>query len=356
MLWQTGLGLLVFGWSGTSGAAAERAGEDFYVRVNEMVERGAYEFALRFIEQAEHRYAGDEQLRERKERIAELARAERGRVAPGGSGARGGGLPRLPAAGAGGPTEGVAFTTETAEIGMMWIAPGSFTMRAVNGSDDDTRVTLSRGFWLGRTEVTQEQWRALMDHLPGPSLFKGSERPVERIAWVSAVEYCQRLTERERAAGRLPAGYAYQLPTEAQWEYACRAGTTRPLAGELGELGWYERNSDARTHPVGRKRPNPWGLYDMHGNVWEWVRDGFGGYPGGEATDPWTNYTGPSAATHRMIRGGGWVSPPGMCRSDFRSWQNMNHLSSSLGFRVALAPVGGGEASRELSAGNSRRD
>jgi formylglycine-generating enzyme required for sulfatase activity len=337
-LWQTGLAALVFGWSGASAAAAQ-AGEDLYLRLNEMVERGAYEHALRFIELQEPRFPGDERLRERKERIAALVQADRGWAGGGAAGGKGVGLPRLPAAGAGGPAAGVAFTTETAEIGMVWIAPGSFTMRAVGGSDDDTRVTISRGFWLGRTEVTQEQWRALMDHLPGPSYFKGSERPVERIAWVSAVEYCQRLTERERAAGRLPPGYVYQLPTEAQWEYACRAGTTGPLADGLAEVAWYERNSEGRTHPVGRKQPNNWGLHDMHGNVWEWVRDGLGGYPGGEATDPWIDYTGPSAATHRIIRGGGWLNSSGQCRADFRAWQNMNFLSSSLGFRVALAPV-----------------
>src|SRR5690606_19472155 len=120
------------------------------------------------------------------------------------------------------------FTTETAAITLPRIAPGTFLMRRTLDSDYATLATLSRGYWRGPTAVTREQWQAVMENIPVPSLFKGSDRPGERVAWLSAMEFCQKLTDRERAAGGLPAGYVYTLPTEAQWEYACRAGTTGP--------------------------------------------------------------------------------------------------------------------------------
>jgi len=234
---------------------------------------------------------------------------------------------------------GQDFTVATAEIAMIWINPGTFLLSDPMGSDDDTQVTLTRGYWLGRTEVTQEQWQTLMEHLPSPSYFKGSDRPVERVAWVSAMEFCRKLTERERAEGRLPAGYEYTLPTEAQWEYACRAGTTGPHAGNLDDLAWFGANSGQQTHPVAQKQPNAWGLHDMHGNVWEWCADGYNGYAGGSATDPFTAYDGPSAATHRMVRGGAWGNTAGQCRSSHRYWIMLNFVNAGSGFRVALAPV-----------------
>ena len=230
---------------------------------------------------------------------------------------------------------GKNFTTETADVPMIWIAPGSFMMSNTQGSDDDTFVTLTRGYWLGRTEVTQEQWQSVMENVPVPSFFKGSDRPVERVSWVLAMEFCHKLSERERAAGRVPEGYDYTLPTEAQWEYACRAGTTGSFAGELADLAWFERNSDRQTHPVAQKQPNAWGLYDMHGNVWEWCADGYGGYPGGRADDPMNDYTGPSAGSSRILRGGGWNSSVGECRSGYRIWQSLN---AGGGFRLALTP------------------
>ena len=148
-----------------------------------------------------------------------------------------------------------------------------------------TEVTLTQDFWLGKTEVTQLQWEAIMEN--NPSSFKGENHPVETVTWYVVMEFCRKLTERERAAGRLDEGHEYTLPTEAQWEYACRAGTTTrfsfgddPEYSQLGDYGWFSENpltgssgnSLNRTHDVGGKLANPWGLYDMHGNVWEWSK------------------------------------------------------------------------------------
>jgi formylglycine-generating enzyme required for sulfatase activity len=148
------------------------------------------------------------------------------------------------------------------------IPAGTFTMG--EGSDGPAPVhlvTISKPFFLGATEVTQAQWSVVMGG--NPSKFKGDKLPVENVSWDDAMAFCKKLTERERTAGRLPAGYIYTLPTEAQWEYACRAGTIGRYAGDLDAMAWYDENSSRKTHPVGSKKANGWGLSDMHGNVWE---------------------------------------------------------------------------------------
>ena len=232
------------------------------------------------------------------------------------------------------PPFGQSFTVAQPAIAMLWIAPGTFLMSSTHGAGDDTQVTLTRGYWLGQTEVAQAQWQAVIENVPVPSFFKGSVRPVERVAWDTAMIFCGKLTERERAAGRLPAGYEYTLPTEAQWEYACRAGTTGKYAGELDAMAWYEANGGSATHPVAQKQPNAWGLYDMHGNVQEWCADWYGGYAGGHVSDP----MGAAAGQFRVLRGGGWNGPAGVCRSAFRNWTTGSVTQNNLGFRLALAP------------------
>lgn len=239
---------------------------------------------------------------------------------------------------------GQDFTTVTAGIAMIWIAPGSFLMSNPRGSDDDTFVTLTSGFWLGRTEVTQEQLQAVMEHLPPQSFFRGSELPVERISWLNAVEFGRILTERERAAGRLPPGYEYTLPTEAQWEYAARAGSAASMIGDVGDTAWTAANSDRQTHPVAQKEPNAWGLYDMQGNVSEWCRDGYHGYPGGSVTDLMIGYDGPSAAMARIHRGGAWTMTAGQCRIGSRYSWLLTGANPAIGFRLALVPVRNGPA------------
>ncbi|MBI5766755.1 MAG: formylglycine-generating enzyme family protein [Verrucomicrobia bacterium] len=233
------------------------------------------------------------------------------------------------------PRFGENFALAQPTLPLVWIAPGTFWMSGTHGAGDDTEVTLTRGYWLGQTEVTQAQWQGVIEDNPLPFFTRGSDRPVETVAWDMAMIFCTKLTERERSAGRLPPGYAYTLPTEAQWEYACRAGTTGPFAGEIDALAWHEGNSGGQTHPVGQKRPNAWGLYDMHGNVQEWCADWFGAYPGGQVNDP----TGPALGQYRVLRGGGWAGSTGSCRSAFRLFVQPASGNRVLGFRLALAPL-----------------
>jgi formylglycine-generating enzyme required for sulfatase activity len=235
------------------------------------------------------------------------------------------------------------------ELDMIGINPGTFLMGSpkdeLGRKNDETQheVTLTKAYWLGKYEVTQAQYEAVMGK--NPSYWKGADLPVEQVSWFDAMEFCEKLTEIERAAGRLPEGYEYTLPTESQWEYACRAGTTTALnngknlsdeyqCSEMDKVGWYFGNSD-ETHPVGQKKPNAWGLYDMHGNVKEWCLNWEGDYPTSSVTDP----VGPETGERSVLRGGCWGTYALGCRSAYR-----NNLSPSLsdygcGFRVALAPV-----------------
>jgi formylglycine-generating enzyme required for sulfatase activity len=196
-----------------------------------------------------------------------------------------------------------------------------------------TRVTLTKDFLLGATDVTQAQWTAVMG--TNPSHFKGGTLPVDSVTWDDAMAFGQKLTERERAAGRLPAGYVLTLPTEAQWEYACRAGTTVGDPGDMHVLAWFAENSDGTTHPVGTKPPNEWGLFDMHGNVWQWCRDWFKAYPGGAVTDP----TGAPTGLFRVIRGGSWDYDAAFCRYAFRRNDFPDERDINVGFRLALVPA-----------------
>jgi formylglycine-generating enzyme required for sulfatase activity len=220
---------------------------------------------------------------------------------------------------------------------MQPIAPGTFALGSAGGGNDDerpvTRVTISQPFWMGKTEVNQAQWQAIMGN--NPSQFLGNDRPVEQVSWNEAMDFCRRLTERERSAGRLPEGYVYTLPTEAQREYACRAGTTGDYAGNLDAIAWYAANSGSQTHPVGRKQPNAWGLHDMHGNVWEWCLDWYGSYAGDSVTDP----QGPASGSLRVARGGSWGSDAVYCRSAIRGRREPDYRDDNLGFRLALSPV-----------------
>ena len=249
---------------------------------------------------------------------------------------------------------------------MVWIPPGTFTMgspASESGRLEDegpqTQVTMSRGFWLGRYEVTQREYEAVTGS--NPSLFRGNlDRPVERVSWNEAAAYCEALTTQERSVGRLPAGYEYRLPTEAQWEYACRAGTTTRYSwgdsdaeAVMKQYCWYDKNARQwddgfppnelwtvphagreGTQPVGRKLPNAWGLYDMHGNVWEFCADWMGTpYPGGSVTD----LTG--TGWMRVLRGGGWPEDTRDCRSAKRLGYAAMYEQGHRGFRVALVPV-----------------
>ncbi len=197
-------------------------------------------------------------------------------------------------------------------------------------------VTLTRDFWLGKYEVTQAEYAALMGK--NPSHFKDKpDAPVEKVSYLEATAYCSALTQRERQAGRLPPGYEYRLPTEAQWEYACRAGTTNYFSfgdteAEADQYAWTWENSEGSTHSIGQKRPNPWGLYDMHGNAWEWCLDWFGQYPAMNVTDP----SGPAQGKFKVFRGGGWNNEVKFARSSNRFMMAPATGIHFVGFRVAL--------------------
>ncbi|MFA4987921.1 MAG: formylglycine-generating enzyme family protein, partial [Candidatus Brocadiia bacterium] len=188
------------------------------------------------------------------------------------------------------------------------IDPGSFAMGTEKGDYLELpihQVTLTREFFIGATEVTQAQYRTVMKE--NPSELRGDSLPVEDVTWDDAMAFCSRLTSTEHAAGRLPEEMEYRLPTEAEWEYCCRAGSTTEFCfGDdpalLGDYAWFKANSEERSHPVGEKKPNPWGLFDMHGNAWEWCLDHFGSYDAAGEIDP----IGLSDDKHRMTRGGSW--------------------------------------------------
>ncbi len=224
--------------------------------------------------------------------------------------------------------------------GFLWIAPGTFTMGSPTteperfGDENLHTVALTQGFWMSDHEVTQAEFDAIMGSTP--SGFKGdSARPVETVTWNQAVYYCLKLTERERAAGRITDQQAYRLPTESEWEYAARAGTTGPRYGELDAIAWWAGNSDGQTHPVKQKAPNAWGLHDMIGNVAEWCSDWRGPYPIGSTTNP----EGPRTGTQRVARGGSWMNEGSNLRSAFRSGDVADKGFKHVGFRVVRAPV-----------------
>ena len=238
------------------------------------------------------------------------------------------------------------------------IYPGEFTMGSPESephrSSDEgpqTRVVLTRGYWLGRTEVTQGQWEALMGTNPSHFKYLGRFAAVQDVSWSDAIEFCRKLTERERSAGRLPAGYEYTLPTEAQWEYACRAGSTGPHAasGDLGAVGLRKSKSDSKRRPARQRQPNAWGLYDMQGSVWEWCRDWYGSYPGFRVTDP----MGPSEGTWRVMRGGYRDFPSSeleeLCRSALRFWSDPEIRDHRVGFRIALSSIVAADRKAEVS-------
>jgi formylglycine-generating enzyme required for sulfatase activity len=233
-----------------------------------------------------------------------------------------------------------------ANLDLALISPGTFTM----GDAFDTAarpphsVTLTRAFWIGKYEMTQARYTALMG--TNPSNFQvatgypqGAQLPVERVSWNQAMAYCAALNASETAAGRVPAGYQYRLPTEAEWEYACRAGTTTPyntgssLSASQAHIGI---QGPGPTVVVGSFPANAWGLHETHGNVAEWCMDEWALYPGGSRVDPFV-----TVGSGKVFRGGGMFDSTIAARSGYRSsrFQTPTYTNLTTGFRVVLGPV-----------------
>ncbi len=229
-----------------------------------------------------------------------------------------------------------------------WCPKGKFVMGSPKNEkdryddEDQVSVTLTRGFWLGTYEVTQAQWKSMMGTTPWAGKIyekEGDDYAASYISWEDAMKFCVELMNQDRLSGKLPADWSYRLPTEAQWEYACRAGTkTRYSFGDndsrLGDYAWYDKNAynvgETYAHRVGFKRANAWGFHDLHGNVFEWCQDWYREeLPGG--TDPEVT----TKAAGRVYRGGSWSRAARNCRSADRYGYAPDFRRLYLGFRLA---------------------
>jgi len=245
------------------------------------------------------------------------------------------------------PGEKMTLTVNGVDYTFCWCPAGCFLMGSPETEENhqvgekQQEVTLSHGFWMLETEVTQEMWKSLM--AKNPSFYKGDNLPVEKVSWNDCQEFVEKLNQETG----IPAGFKVSLPTEAQWEYACRAGTETPfsfgsqLNGDKANCdGRYPYGTEtsgpclARTAVVKSYDPNEWGLYDMYGNVREWCSGWYGEYQNDKVTDP----AGPENGTFRVERGGGWFDTPSYCRSASRIKHNPAIRNDFLGFRLALVP------------------
>ncbi len=263
------------------------------------------------------------------------------------------------------PTAGNKWTAKLGaktEKVFLPIPTGSFLMGSNDGADDEKpvrTVQINNPFWMAETEVTQGEFKKFISETSyktqaekqgwawvyegawkkgkgknWSNLFVGKDRPVTCVSWDDAIEFCAWLTQKEHAAERIPKEFEYALPTEAQWEYACRAGTKEKYAGELESMAWYSENSGSETHSVGTKKANGWGLYDMHGNVWEWCLDDWARSYEGASTDG--TRRGDGTGFFRVYRGGGWGHNASSCRSSKRSLNSPIHTYNYLGFRPVV--------------------
>lgn len=236
------------------------------------------------------------------------------------------------------PTPAPVLEAEVSNnLGMTFkrVPAGAFVMGSepseVGHDTDETThaVTLTAAYYLQTTEVTQAQWEAVMK--TNPSRYRGANLPVESVSWLEVQDFISALNQQGQGT--------YRLPTEAEWEYAARAGTTTPYACGFSEAclqnsAWYAANAEGQPHPVGQKPANAWGFHDMHGNVWEWVSDWYGPYPDGATVDP----QGPSTGTYRVNRGSSWDGPAANARIANRGFSRPDAKGVGLGFRLVRLP------------------
>ena len=288
-----------------------------------------------------------------------------------------------PAPVASGPTTTDAFRGKAAgesrndnelKLEMVWCPPGKFQhQEVIDGEKDPSiEVTLTRGFWIGKMEVKQSEWKKLMESEPwkAPEVLKedlevpqaGPEYPATYVSWIEALKFCVKLTEIERQAKRLTDRWEYTLPTEAEWEYACRAGANSMFCygdddADFANYGWYAENvatgEEYFAHRVKQKRGNAWGLYDVHGNVAEWCRDGYKSrFAGG--TNPERRYINQWGC--RIVRGGSWSDNAEHCAASYRSAGPQTGSGTTIGFRVALSPIPEGKTTNlDLKSANRRK-
>jgi len=267
-----------------------------------------------------------------------------------------------------GPMENEVWVADLEDNVLMEFVPipvGEFSMGSEEGEMDERpprRVVFQRPFWMAKTEVSMQQYEQFKEvgHKPEPNeveMPKGATYPVCWVSWNDARDFCKWLTKKERRWGRLPEGYEYTLPTEAEWEYACRAGTTGDFSGGIDSMAWFNKNSGGKTNPVGKKKPNAWGLYDMHGNVWEWCDDiWYSSYinaptDGSQRGDAPNEYQVDRSlwganvervdhryynSGYRVVRGGSWLYSKEVCRSSNRFYHTPDYKLNYLGFRPVL--------------------
>jgi formylglycine-generating enzyme required for sulfatase activity len=230
---------------------------------------------------------------------------------------------------------GKIFTSPTLGAKFVLVPAGTFTMGSLSsqpgryGNETQHQVTISRSFYMQTTVVTQEQWKRVMGNNPSGFSSCGDACPVEEVSWNDVQDFINKLNSMEGTD-------KYRLPTEAEWEYAARSGGKQEeyagIASEsnLGDYAWYRANSGGKTHPVGQKIPNGLGLYDMSGNIWEWVQDWYDNYPSSHVTDT----AGYSSNSYRVNRGGSWSNFPRRCRTAVRDYNYPDFKYFDLGFRL----------------------
>jgi formylglycine-generating enzyme required for sulfatase activity len=227
-----------------------------------------------------------------------------------------------------------APTANAAGIAFVSIPAGEFVMGCSPGDADCAapeqpahRVRITRPFEIAAHEITQRQWQAVMGS--NPSYFKGDDLPVERVSWNDTQAFLEKLNATND-------GYHYRLPTEAEWEYAARAGNTSAMPGEQSSVAWFDRNSEKASHRVGQKQPNAWGLYDTLGNVSEWVQDFFAVdyYSAATTADP----SGPASGKNHVLRGGSWAGSSMQARVSYRVQMEPFSTNATIGFRCVRVP------------------